>query len=138
MEIGTKFVFTQKPDFGSMNEELVDVQVGKVYEVSSVCMFGGAIFLDDAGVENYAAGTDGMLKDFVEVACLPKEPDIHGYVIVHKETGERHGQVYNSIGGAKSSFNHTERQKRFYAKEYILWDAQTEYVIKPLIIWEAS
>jgi hypothetical protein len=62
--------------------------------------------------------------------------DIHGYVIVNKETGERWGQVFNSIGGAKSSYNSNERQKHLYREDYVLFTDQTEYVIKPLIIWE--
>lgn len=135
MEIGTKFSFTEKPDFGSMNEELSGVTVGKVYEVSSICMFGGAIFLDDAGEENYAAGTDGMLKGFVKVEILPKEPDIHGYVIVHKITGERWGQCFSSKGGAKKSYNDRIRDNNRYKEvQDSLFDAQTEYAIKPLVI----
>lgn len=62
--------------------------------------------------------------------------DIHGYVIVHKITAERWGQVFNSIGGAKSSYNSNAKQRYFYGHECVLWDAQKEYEIKPLIIWD--
>lgn len=46
--------------------------------------------------------------------------DIHGYVIVHKETGERWGQVFNSIGGAKNSYNSDERQRHYYGHDCVL------------------
>jgi len=68
--------------------------------------------------------------------------DIQGYVIVHKETGERWGDCYASQTGAKTSWRHAMRDywiahslemKRFYKTGF---NDQDIYVIKPLIIWE--
>ncbi|MNU39022.1 hypothetical protein D3C71_277080 [compost metagenome] len=69
--------------------------------------------------------------------------DIQGYVIVHKETGERFGDCYDSIGGAKASWCHAFRSEwRVTAKLRHLvktkFDAQSEFVIKPLVILESS
>lgn len=67
--------------------------------------------------------------------------DIQGYVIVHKETGERFGSCYDSVSGAKSSFySFTRRSARHYSEYKHLagkkFNDQDEYLIKPLIIWE--
>lgn len=62
------------------------------------------------------------------------EPDIHGYVIVSKLSGERWGSVYQSIGGAKNSYNKVERDRRFYQEDCVLFDKQEEYEIQPLVL----
>ena len=67
--------------------------------------------------------------------------DIQGYVIVHKENGERFGDCYGSIGGAKSSWHHAMKFEwrvpvKLRHMAGVKFDDQTEYVIKPLIIWE--
>lgn len=55
---------------------------------------------------------------------------IQGYIIVNIKTGMRWGSLYESMSGAKSSFNSWSKYKGFK------FDEQTEYVIKALIIWE--
>ena len=54
-----------------------------------------------------------------------------GWVIVHKETGERRGSCYASTGGAKNSYNAAysvgwRREPKF--------NDQSEYVLKRLVI----
>lgn len=67
--------------------------------------------------------------------------DIQGYVIMHSETNERLGGCYDSMTGAKTSFySYTRRYARYSKNDKHLtgkkFNDQTEYVIKPLIIWE--
>lgn len=68
MNIGDSFKFTQKPSLGIYDEELSGITVGKIYKVTSICITGSELFIDDEGQENYAASSsDGMLKEYVEV-----------------------------------------------------------------------
>lgn len=139
MKIGTKFVFTEKPDLGIYNEELSGVTIGKVYEISKICVTGSSLFIDDEGQENYAAGSDGMLKDYVEIHSLPKGPDVHGYVIVNKETGGRWGGLYNSSRGAVSSWNtHRGIQDYDLFERKISFNEQDVYTIKSLVIYDVE
>lgn len=68
--------------------------------------------------------------------------DIHGYVIVHKETGARWGSCYDSQTGAKTSWYGTFCRRSGWTSRELQhlkgkkFNEQTEYVIKPLIIWE--
>ncbi|MNX77694.1 hypothetical protein D3C86_1092450 [compost metagenome] len=69
--------------------------------------------------------------------------DIQGYVIVHKETGERLGSCYESVIGAKTSFYSFTRRSAHYHSEYKhlagkKFNDQAEYVIKPLVIYDAE
>lgn len=70
--------------------------------------------------------------------------DIHGYVIISKETGERWGSCFDTIGGAKTSWHGTfcrrtgfppSKLKHLAGKKF---DDQDEYVIKPLVIYESE
>lgn len=68
--------------------------------------------------------------------------DIHGYVIIHKETGERWGSCFDTTGGAKTSWHGTFCRSTGYPpydmKEFkgVRFDEQSTYVIKPLVIYE--
>jgi len=56
--------------------------------------------------------------------------DIQGYIIIDTETGMRWGSLYESMSGAKSSFNSWAKYKGFTFNE------QTKFVIKPLVIYD--
>lgn len=58
--------------------------------------------------------------------------DIQGYIIINTKTGMRWGSLYESTSGAKSSFNSWSKYKGFTFNE------QTEYVIKPLVIYDVE
>lgn len=58
--------------------------------------------------------------------------DIQGYIIVNTKTGMRWGSLYESISGAKASFNSWSKYKGFK------FDEQTEYVIKPLVTYDVQ
>ena len=69
-------------------------------------------------------------------------PNIQGYVIVHKTTGQRWGSCFDTTGGAKTSWygafvrrtgNPPSEMKHLKGLKF---DEQDEYIIKPLIIWE--
>jgi len=66
--------------------------------------------------------------------------DIQGCVIVNKETGERFGGCYDSMSGAKTSFNSFTRRSASHYQEYRhltgkKFNNQDEFVIKPLVIY---
>ena len=68
MNIGDNFKFTHKPSLAIYDEELSGITVGKIYKVTSICVTGSELFIDDEGFENYAASSsDGMLKEYVEI-----------------------------------------------------------------------
>ena len=63
--------------------------------------------------------------------------DIQGYVIVHKETGERWGGLYNSSRGAVSSWNtHRGIQDYNLFERKINFNEQDVYTVKPLVIYD--
>lgn len=54
-----------------------------------------------------------------------------GYCIIDRETGERWGDLYESQGGAKSSFNSWVRQRNYYkGSDQPKFNDQSQYVIK--------
>lgn len=67
------------------------------------------------------------MKDFI----------IRGYVIVNKETGHTLGGLYESIGGAKTSFNSiAQRAYKSHPAFGLVFQTQNLYEIKPLVIIE--
>jgi len=70
--------------------------------------------------------------------------DIHGYVIISKETGERWGSCFDTTGGAKTSWHGTFCRRTGYPPSKLKhlvgkkFDEQDEYVIKPLVIYESE
>lgn len=145
MNIGTTFSFTEKPDLGIYNEELSGVTVGKVYEVSRICVTGSALFIDDEGQENYAAGLDGMLKDYVQTHNLNKsEPYVYGWVILNKETGERpytKSRIFETKNAAGAGFYQWTKRLGNWTGSYAHLQGkklsdQDEFEVKPLIIWD--
>lgn len=74
------------------------------------------------------------------------EPQVYGWVIIHKETGERAStriQVFETKNAAGSGFYQWTKRFGNWNSEYIhLKDKklseQDEFEVKPLIIWEKA
>ena len=62
-----------------------------------------------------------------------------GYCIIDTETGQRWGDLYESEGGAKSSFNSWVKQRNYYRDNgQPKFNDQTQYVIKPVWLLDDS
>jgi len=57
----------------------------------------------------------------------------HGYVIIHKETGERWGQCFHSKGGAALSYNN-HFNRAWKNEERHKFKDQDVYVLKQLVV----